>query len=485
MNRELPVVSSVNSHTEKISAYVDDYLRPLAERLPSYIRDTTDFIKRLRALGKLPKNSLLVTLDVSSLYTNVDTDEGLTIVREELEKSGQNNPSAETITLLLEKVLKLNNFTFRDLNYIQIKGTAMGTRAVPNFANVYMGRFEDRFVYQANWYEYVLDWIRFIDDIFMIWNEDSNSLKEFITHLNNAVPSINFTHEISKSQVNFLDTTITKNENGDVETDVYQKPTVTHRYLHWTSAHPPHLKRSIPYSQALRLRGIISDTKKLRTRITEYAEFFAACGYNRGEVLEQMQKVLLKSQEQCLEIRENKELRNRTPFVTTYNPHTTYIAEIAHRHWGFLKSKERLSRIFAEPPLVAYRRPKSLRDKLVSTKFKEKAKEEDTNGCKPCGRTGCSWCRKIDSTTTFLDSKGERTFKIYHKLDCHSAWLIYMIKCKICKLLYIGKSEIKCNIRFNNHRSHIRNSLNSCELSEHFLYNRRTHDFRTSQKRLN
>ena len=40
-----PVVSSVNSHTEKISAYVDDYLRPLTERLPSYIRDTTDFIK--------------------------------------------------------------------------------------------------------------------------------------------------------------------------------------------------------------------------------------------------------------------------------------------------------------------------------------------------------------------------------------------------------------------------------------------------------
>ena len=225
-----PVVSSVNSHTEKISAYVDDYLRPLAECLPSYICDTTDFIKRLRALGKLPKNSLLVTLDVSSLYTNIATDEGLTIVREELGKSRQNNPSAETITLLLEKVLKLNNFTFGDLNYIQIKGTAMGTRAAPNFANVYMGRFEDRFVYQANWYEYVLDWIRFIDDIFMIWSGDSNSLKEFITYLNNAEPSINFTHEISRSQVNFLDTTITKNENGDVETGIYQKLTDTHPY---------------------------------------------------------------------------------------------------------------------------------------------------------------------------------------------------------------------------------------------------------------
>ena len=209
--------------------------------------------------------------------------------------------------------------------------------------------------YQAHWYEYVLDWIRFIDDIFMIWKGDSNSLEEFVNHLNNAAPSINFTHEISKSQVNFLDTTINKNENSDVETDVYQKPTDSHPYLHWTSAHPPHLKCSIPNSQALRLRRICADTNKLRTRITEYAEFFTACGYNRDEVLEQTRRVLLKSQEQCLEMRENKELRNRIPLVTTYNPHTTYIAEIAHRHWGFLKSKERLSRIFAEPPLIAYR----------------------------------------------------------------------------------------------------------------------------------
>ena len=65
----------------------------------------------------------------------------------------------------------------------------------------------------------------------MIWNGDLNSLKEFITHLNNALPSINFTLEVSKSQLNFLDTTITKNENGDVETDVYQKSTDSHPYL--------------------------------------------------------------------------------------------------------------------------------------------------------------------------------------------------------------------------------------------------------------
>jgi len=46
-------------------------------------------------------------------------------------------------------------------------------------------------------------------------------IEEFIDHLNNAAPSINFTHEIA-NQLNFLDTTVIKNGNGDVETVVYQ-----------------------------------------------------------------------------------------------------------------------------------------------------------------------------------------------------------------------------------------------------------------------
>ena len=128
-----PVISSVNSHMDKISAHVDEFLRPIAERLPSYIRDTTDFIQRIKVFGKLPVECYLVTLDVSSLYTNIDNDEGLTVVLEELMKTNRFKPSPQTLTCLLEKVLRLNNFTFNDEHFIQIKGTAMGTRVVPNF----------------------------------------------------------------------------------------------------------------------------------------------------------------------------------------------------------------------------------------------------------------------------------------------------------------------------------------------------------------
>ena len=61
------------------------------------------------------------------------------------------------------------------------------------------------------------------------------------------------------------------------------------------------------------------------------------------------------SQEECLETRNDREPMNRIPLVTTFNPHTTYIAEIAHRNWRFLKLKERLAKIFDKPPLIAYR----------------------------------------------------------------------------------------------------------------------------------
>ena len=140
----------------------------------------------------------MVTLDVSSLYTNIDTDEGLGIIKEELEKISSSSPSAETLTSLLEKVLKMNNFVFDNENYLQVKGTAMGTRAAPNFA-VFMGRIEMEYANESPWGELIIDWARFTDDIFLFWRGDLESLMKFIEHLNNAIPSIKFTYEISQT----------------------------------------------------------------------------------------------------------------------------------------------------------------------------------------------------------------------------------------------------------------------------------------------
>ena len=173
-------------------------------------------------------------------------------------------------------------------------------------------------------------------------------------------------NEKSYKSVNFLDTKIIKDVQGNISTDIFQKPTNTHPYLHWTSAHPPHLKKSIPYSQALRLRRICSSTTILKQRILEYSNVLVACGYKRDRALSEMRKVLSLTQDESLRVRE-RHTTSRIPFVTTYNPRTSYIAEVASRNWHFLQSKERLAHIFRERPVIAYKRSKSLRDVLVRT----------------------------------------------------------------------------------------------------------------------
>ena len=138
------MVSSVSSPTEKISAFVDEFLRPMAQDLPSYIKDTTHFLEKISQVGKVSNDTYMVTLDVKSLHTNIDNNEGLRVVEEELEKRATKNTQSFAVTLLMKLVLILNNFVFNGVNYLQKKDTAMGTRAAPNFANVFMGYFENR-----------------------------------------------------------------------------------------------------------------------------------------------------------------------------------------------------------------------------------------------------------------------------------------------------------------------------------------------------
>ena len=67
-----------------------------------------------------------------------------------------------------------------------------------------------------------------------------------------------------------------------------------------------------------------------------------------------MQKVLVLTQEECLQT-SVRQPTDRIPLVTTYNPHTTFKAEIEKRNGNLLRLKERLTLIFNKPPLVEYR----------------------------------------------------------------------------------------------------------------------------------
>ena len=145
-----PIISANGCPTEKISQFVDHFLNPTCTNLRSFVKDTTHFLKLIKDLGQLPTYCTLVTMDVSSLYTNIPTDEGLEAARISLNKyrpTPNIKPTNDSLITLLSLVLKKNNFQFNGVNYLQIGGTAMGTKVAPSFAITYMGSFEDKYVY--------------------------------------------------------------------------------------------------------------------------------------------------------------------------------------------------------------------------------------------------------------------------------------------------------------------------------------------------
>ena len=71
-----PIVSSCNSITEPISQFVDKWLQTYVHKLPSYLKDSTQFINLLESLT-LPHDCFLASIDISSLYTNIPHSEGV------------------------------------------------------------------------------------------------------------------------------------------------------------------------------------------------------------------------------------------------------------------------------------------------------------------------------------------------------------------------------------------------------------------------
>ena len=257
-----PIVSAINAPTSRISEFVDHILQPYVKKLNSYVKDTTDFINKIQGM-EIPPGSILVTMDVRSLYTNIPSSEGVQAVRNAMEDNNY-TPTFEksVITDIVEKFLELilnqNNFTFNNAHYLQIKGCSMGTKCAPSFANLFMGEFENKFIYNQIKDKYRA-FLRYIDDIFMVWTGTLADLNAFIAAINQVHPSIKFDFQISESNISYLDT-IVYIEGNRLMTKMYTKPTDKHTYLHKSSYHPYSLKKSIIYSQALRVKRICTIT---------------------------------------------------------------------------------------------------------------------------------------------------------------------------------------------------------------------------------
>ena len=248
-----PIVSDCNSISKNIAGFIDYHLKCYANQHPSYIKNTYDFIDKIRNVS-IPENSLLITLDVESMYTNIDHNKGILAVKEAL----NNFYLSDYITELLELSLKNNDFLFNNEWFLQISGTAMGVDYAPHYADIYMAKFEKDALEKCPLKPHT--YLRFLDDVFIIWTHGRESFDTFLGILNNHEPPIKFKSMINENYVDYLDTTIFKNQCDPTRllAKVYFKPTDHHQLLHKQSFHPKHTFKGILKSQIIRFHRICS-----------------------------------------------------------------------------------------------------------------------------------------------------------------------------------------------------------------------------------
>ena len=95
-NPSRSVLSSLNCHTLNISESVDFHLQPkVKKQIPSYMKNTNDFLRKRNAIKSVPDNAYLVSVDVRSLYTSIPNAEGTKTVKASFSKHTSKNVATE------------------------------------------------------------------------------------------------------------------------------------------------------------------------------------------------------------------------------------------------------------------------------------------------------------------------------------------------------------------------------------------------------
>ena len=448
-----PVISNCGYFTENISAFLDYHLQPLARQVKSYIKDTNDFLKKLRDLSDLPEEYLLCTVDVVGLYPNIPHDGGLAALRKALDARENKTISTDTLLELTGCVLKNNIFEHNGNIFKQKQGTAIGTKMAPPYAVLFLADLEEQFLASSQLKPFV--WWRYIDDIFMIWQHGEENLKLFLENLNSCHPTIKFTADYSSEKINFLDVQVTRCDDRLV-TDLFVKATDTHQYLHASSCHVFHSKRSIPYSQTLRLNRICSEGALFDRRCNELEQWLEQRGYSDKMVRNQILKARKFNRNDLLDNEKTKKPAPNLIINITYHPAFSRIRDLLSKIHILLTPNEEHRKIFYGTPVVGFKRGKSLKDILVRAKVPEvKPISGESVGC---SSKRCKVCEVINPTKTFSNKEDDRTFHIKGgKLNCNSQNIVYLVQCKTCNLQYVGSTTTKFRLRFNNYKNCYRN----------------------------
>ena len=214
-----------------------------------------------------------------------------------------------------------------------------------------------------------------------------------------------------------------------------------HQYLHACSCHVYHSKKSIPYSQALGLNIICSESSFYDKCCNELEVWLREQGYIEKSVRRQILKSRKHTKKDLLN--DMKDKRNDYKLVLNITNHP-YLPnskdKMSFLHLLLIPDQEH-QQAFHKVPIISFRRAKSLKDILVRAKVP--SVQKNAGFCGTCKKLRCEICEQIVSTDSIKSTTTQRTYFIRPPgLKCSSENVVYLFTCKKCHKQYKGVQKI-------------------------------------------
>lgn len=229
-----PICSTMNTPLYNLSSFLTEILNGVIGKSASHITNSLQFKNKISHLT-LPDDHILISLDVVSLFTNINIELILRIIDEkwwEIKRKSKTKLLLKHFKEALTLVLTKSEFIFNHKYYKQIFGVAMGSPVSMACANLVMEDIESRALKALSYKPLI--YCRFVDDTILAIPRDQ--IQNTINIFNSIDSNIKFTMEIeSDKKLPFLDTLIIRSSNGLLRTDWFRKKTWSGRYLNFDS----------------------------------------------------------------------------------------------------------------------------------------------------------------------------------------------------------------------------------------------------------
>lgn len=323
-----PIIPSHSWFTTRAAKWVHQQLFPIIKHYNWIVTDRLQLVQELENLT-MPHNKVkLATVDVTALYTSIDLNKGMEIIR--LVLDGKYQDGLDFLLDLLHWVLTNNFFKFDNKWYQQTKGAAMGGNASGIFADLVLAGLEEQIFKQMNTNDRPLLYRRYRDDILLV----DNSHKRIMNHIMqlNGQNMLKYNLEQYGNSVNYLDITVSKGAKFakfyQFDIQPYIKPTNQCKYTNFATYKPELTKTAWITGECIRILRACQSEKKYRVHMRQLKQRLLRDGYPNQVIRSKMK----------YQFRDRNWLLSKTTKDDNLKWYSMNTTRHAHEKWNFLQN---------------------------------------------------------------------------------------------------------------------------------------------------